>query len=72
MLEIADFARRETYYLKCESKEDDKLCGNRAADLRFCFRICKIRFSHVAAYFIQDVTLTDVSAESSCINVHIR
>ena len=34
------------YYLCSENKDADQLHGNREADLRLCFRIYKIRFSH--------------------------
>ena len=36
------------YYPSSESKGADQLRGNREADLRLCFRMCKIRFSHDA------------------------
>ena len=38
------------YYLRSENKGADQLRGNREADLRLCFRICKKRFSHDAAH----------------------
>ena len=38
------------YYLGSENKDADQLCSHCAADLRFCFRICKKRFSHDAAH----------------------
>ena len=34
------------YYPCSENKGADQLCGNHEADLRLCFRICKIQFSH--------------------------
>ena len=37
-------------YLCSENKEADQVRGYRDADLRLCFRICKIRFSHDAAH----------------------
>ena len=37
------------YYLCSENKGADQLHGYRKADLRLCFRIYKIRFSHDAA-----------------------
>ena len=37
------------YYPCSENKGADQLRGYHEADLRLCFRICKIRFSHVAA-----------------------
>ena len=30
------------YYLCCENNDADQLRGDREADLRFCFRICKM------------------------------
>ena len=37
----------------CDAKEiAAHLRGDRTADLRLCFRICEIRFSHDAANFI--------------------
>ena len=30
------------YYLNSENKGADQLCGHREADLRLCFRICKM------------------------------
>ena len=35
-----------------ENKGADQLRGYLKADLRFCFRICKNRFSHDAAHLI--------------------
>ena len=34
------------FYLRNENKGADQLRGHNAADLLFCLRICKIRFSH--------------------------
>ena len=39
----------EIYYPCSENKGADQLRGYREADLRLCFRIGKIRFSHDAA-----------------------
>ena len=53
-LEISDLGSRGThvlYNLCSEIKGADQLRIYRAADLRLCFRICKIRFSHDAAQF---------------------
>ena len=41
------------YYLCVENKGADQLCGNRAADLRLCFRMCKSRFSDDTAHLRQ-------------------
>ena len=41
-LEISDLERREIFYLCSENKGADQLRGNREADLRFCFSICKM------------------------------
>ena len=38
------------YYPYSENKGADQLRGYREADLRLCFRICKIQFSHDAAH----------------------
>ena len=40
----------ELYYLCSENKGDDQLRGYREADLRLCFRICKMLVSHDAAH----------------------
>ena len=42
------------YYPYSENKGADQLCSYCAADLRLCFRICKIRFSHDAAQLMYD------------------
>ena len=39
-------------YLCSENKGADQMWGYRAADLRLCFLICKIRFSHDPAQLI--------------------
>ena len=41
-----------SYYLCCENKGADQLHGYREADLRLCFHIFKIWFSHAAAHLI--------------------
>ena len=38
------------YYLCSENKGADQLRGHREADLRLCFRICKMFFFHDAAH----------------------
>ena len=43
-----------------ENKGADQLRGHNAADLCFCFRICKNRFSHDAAHMILDNAMCDV------------
>ena len=40
------------YYPCSENKGADQLRGYREADLRLCFRICKVLFSHDAAQLI--------------------
>ena len=40
------------HHLCREKKGADQVCGDRAADLRLCFRICKSRFSLDAAHVI--------------------
>ena len=42
----------ELYYPSSENKGADQLRGYREADLRLCFRLGKIRFSHDAAHLI--------------------
>ena len=37
-----------------ENKGADRLRGYREADLRLCFRMCKIRFSHDEAHMSTD------------------
>ena len=55
-----------------ENKGADQLRGYREADLRLCFRICKIRFSHVAAQFvsltfpIQELTFRNNTWHTCC------
>ena len=39
------------YYLCSENKGADQLRGDREADLRLCFRICKHLFSYDVAHF---------------------
>ena len=39
----------ELYYPCSENKDADQLRGNREADLRLCFRICRFWFSREAA-----------------------
>ena len=43
------------YYPCSEYKDADQLRGNREADLRLCFRICKSRFSHNEAHMYLDI-----------------
>ena len=43
------------YYPCSENKGADQLCGLRTADLRLCFRIFKIRFSHNEAHISEEV-----------------
>ena len=43
------------YYPYSEKKGADQLRSYCAADLRLCFRICKIRFSHNEAQIKQDI-----------------
>ena len=38
-------------------KGTDQFPGYREADLRLCFRICQIRFSHVVAHFSATIYL---------------
>ena len=54
-------------YLCSENKGDDQLRGNREADLRLCFRICKIQFSHNEAH--KRLTLSFSAAGSSVARV---
>ena len=53
------------YYLCSENKGADQLRGYREADLRLCFRICKNRFSHVAAHLFCSVLDEDVNLYKS-------
>ena len=48
MLGISDLGSRG-FVLSSEIKGADQLYGYRAADLRFCFCLCKSRFCHYAA-----------------------
>ena len=41
------------YYRCSENKGADQLCGHREADLRLCFRICKMLVFHDAAHMVQ-------------------
>ena len=43
------YVREELYYWCSENKGTDQLCSYCTADLRLCFRTCKILFSLVAA-----------------------
>ena len=45
------------YYPCSENKGADQLRGNREADLRLCFRICKKRLSHNEVHFQKTVLL---------------
>ena len=54
-LDISDLGSRWIYYPCSENKGADQLRGQREADLRLCFRICKKRFSHDLAQ-IEDLT----------------
>ena len=47
----------EMLYLCSENKGAEQLCGYCRADLRLCFRICKNRFSHNAAYMKLEISL---------------
>ena len=40
------------YYPSSENKGADQLCGYREADLRLCFRMCRLWFSHDAAQLL--------------------
>ena len=42
----------ELYYPSSENKGADQLRGYREADLRLCFRLCRLLFSHEAAHII--------------------
>ena len=41
-IEISDFRRRRIYYPCSENKGADQLCSYCTADLRLCFRLCKL------------------------------
>ena len=42
-----------------EDKGADQLRGDRKADLRLCFRICKNPFSHVAAHLHVEASVAE-------------
>ena len=51
-LQFRIYKEEGLYYICCENKSADQLCGHRAADLRLCFRIyAKSRFSHDTAQY---------------------
>ena len=56
------------YYPFSENKGADQLRGYREADLRLCFRICKIRFSHDAAH----MHTPEITAFNDCVMYLIR
>ena len=41
-LKFWDYVEKELYYLRSENKGADQLRGYREADLRLCFRLCKL------------------------------
>ena len=48
------------YYLSSENKGADQLRGYREADLRLCFRICKLLVFHEAAHMFKRMSLLEV------------
>ena len=63
MIEISDL-RKGLYHPCSENKGADQPCSYCTADLRFCFRIGKIRFAHVAAKY-KEGTLSDAAFDTS-------
>ena len=41
-LKFWDYIEVELYYPSSENKGADQLCGYREADLRLCFRLCRL------------------------------
>ena len=61
MLKISDLGSRGILYYPCsENKGADQIRGYRDADLRLCFRICKIRVSHDEANIGLTAVRTDI------------
>ena len=56
-LKFRIYVEEELYYPCSENKGDDQLRSYREADLRLCFRLCRL-FSHeVAHFFLQALYL---------------
>ena len=54
------------YYLRSENKGADQLRGHREADLRLCFRICKMMVFSRAAHLLFKLFTILVSRRGYC------
>ena len=60
----------ELYYPLSENKSADQLCSYCTADLRLCFRIGKIQFSHEAAQSVFVFTRGPHARLASILHIH--
>ena len=71
-LKFWSLVEEELYYLSSENKGADQLRGNREADLRLCFRLCRLLvFPWGGSDYINSLTL-DIVTLCHHFSMHIK